>query len=111
MTDAANDIGESAVSRRSFLLAGTALTMAAAAAQRSAAATSSVAVAASTYVPIPAGRKLRIAVVGGNFGLAWPWNLHPNCEVTAVADLFAGRRQRLKRQFRCDNVYGEFHPL
>jgi predicted dehydrogenase len=116
MTDAANEMSGSPataeqVSRRSFLVTGTALTLAAAAARRSVAASSNVAVPASTYVPIPGGKKLRIAVVGGNFGLAWPWNLHPNCEVTAVADLFADRRERLKQQFRCDNVYGEFHPL
>ncbi|QQR88959.1 MAG: Gfo/Idh/MocA family oxidoreductase [Myxococcales bacterium] len=39
-------------------------------------------------------KKLRIGVVGGNFGLEFPFHLHPNAQVTAVSDL---REERLKR--------------
>lgn len=64
-----------------------------------------------TYKPLPAGGKLRIGVVGGGFGSSFPWHLHPNCEVTAVADLRSDRRDKLKKLFQCDNTYGEFHPM
>lgn len=48
-----------------------------------------------------AGRKVvRIGVVGGNFGSAFQWHLHPNCKVTAVCDL---RDDRLKHLIE---VYG-----
>jgi predicted dehydrogenase len=56
-------------------------------------------------------RKLRIGIVGGGFGANFPWYAHPNCEVTAVADLRDDRRQRLMEQFSCSNAYGEFHPM
>lgn len=63
------------------------------------------------YKPLPGSKKLRMGVVGGGFGRSFPWHLHPNCEVTAVADLREDRRQILKEMFSCDNVYGEFHPM
>src|SRR5262245_3072851 len=34
-------------------------------------------------------RKVRIGVVGGNFGAAFQWHQHPNCLVTGVTDLRA----------------------
>jgi predicted dehydrogenase len=99
------------VSRREFLAGGTALTLAAVAPHEVLATATAPQVAAPKYSPLPGGKKLRIGVVGGNFGLAWPWHLHPNCEVTAVADLFDDRREALKKSFRCDNAYTEFHPM
>ena len=39
--------------------------------------------------------KIRVAVVGGNFGATFWWHEHPNCVVTAVTDLIPERRQRL----------------
>jgi predicted dehydrogenase len=54
---------------------------------------------------------LRIGVVGGGFGLAFPWHEHPNCEVTAVADLRDDRRKGLSEKFKCSNTYGEFHGM
>src|SRR5947207_10555190 len=49
-------------------------------------------------------KKLRIGVVGGGFGSSFPWHMHPNCAVTAVADL---REARLMDRFDCPNAYGE----
>lgn len=64
-----------------------------------------------TYKPLPDGKKLRIGVVGGGFGSSFPWHLHPNCEVTAVAELRDDRREILRTLLHCDNTYGEFHPM
>jgi predicted dehydrogenase len=50
-------------------------------------------------------RKLRIGVVGGNFGLGFYWHQHPNCVVTAVTDLRADRRELLRKVYKCDQVY------
>src|SRR5690349_20211086 len=35
----------------------------------------------------PLSGQVRIGVVGGCFGAAFQWHLHPNCKVTAVCDL------------------------
>jgi predicted dehydrogenase len=56
-------------------------------------------------------KKLRMGVVGGGFGSAFPWHMHPNCQVTAVADLREDRRKRLAERFDCPNSYGEFHAM
>src|SRR5262245_25058439 len=50
-------------------------------------------------------RKLRIGVVGGNFGLSFFWHQHPNCIVTGVTDLRADRRELLRTVYKCDRVY------
>lgn len=63
------------------------------------------------YQPLPDSKKLRIGVVGGGFGAAFPWHRHPNCEVTAVADLRKDRQKKLEERLQCSNVYGEFHPM
>lgn len=60
--------------------------------------------------PRPA-KKLRMAVVGGGFGSHFYWHEHPDCEVTAVSDLRPDRQKILAQKYRCDNVYGEFHPM
>jgi predicted dehydrogenase len=64
-----------------------------------------------TYQPIDPVKKLRIGVVGGGFGSAFPWHRHPNCEVAAVAELRDDRRRHLMETFHCNNAYGEFHPM
>ncbi|MBI3697775.1 MAG: Gfo/Idh/MocA family oxidoreductase, partial [Acidobacteria bacterium] len=46
----------------------------------------------------PAG-KVRIGVVGGNFGASFFWRLHPSSEVAAVCDLREDRLQRLKKTY------------
>ena len=70
-----------------------------------------LAYSADAYKPLDPGKKLRIGVVGGGFGAAFPWHQHPNCVVTAVADFRDDRRKHLSSVFGCDNIYGEFHPM
>ena len=50
-------------------------------------------------------RKVRIGVVGGNFGAAFQWHQHPNCVVAGVTDLRADRREVLRKVYKCDQVY------
>ncbi len=50
-------------------------------------------------------RKLRIGVVGGRFGASFQWHEHPDCQVTGVTDLRPERRERLRKVYRCDQVY------
>jgi len=73
----------SATSRRGFL-AGTAATSAAALGGRFAFAE-------------PAVTKIRMGVVGGNFGRSFYWHEHPNCVVEAVSDLRPERREGLDK--------------
>jgi len=95
---------EFGISRRSFLHAAS-LTPVALALPRL------FAQAGDVYKPLNPGKKLRIGVVGGGFGSAFPWHQHPNCTVTAVADLREDRRKHLMSVFGCSNAYGEFHPM
>ena len=81
--------------RRSFLQTGTAL------------AGSSLA----THQLGAQSKKLRMGIVGGGFGASFPWHMHPNCEVVAVADLREDRRKRMMERFDCSNSYSEFHPM
>ena len=53
----------------------------------------------------PATKRIRLAVVGGGFGATHHWHQHPQCEVTAVTDLVADRRDRLIKQYQCENVF------
>jgi predicted dehydrogenase len=80
------------VSRRSFLMAGA---------------------AAGVQAPGPraAGRKIRIGVVGGRFGLSFHWHLHPHSEVAAVCDIQPERRKALAERYRCGAVYGSFREM
>lgn len=55
--------------------------------------------------------KVRIGVVGGGFGAAFQWHLHPNCIVEAVADMRPERRQHLAEQYGCSKVYGSLEDL
>jgi len=50
-------------------------------------------------------KRIRIAVVGGNFGATFWWHEHPHCVVTAVTDLIPDRRERLARRYGCENAY------
>jgi len=96
---------KSGISRRDFLQgAGSASMMGVAVAL-------SAQAAAQEYRPLDLDKKLRIGVVGGGFGLAFPWHEHPNCVVTAVADLRDDRRKLLRDRCHCDNTYAEFHPM
>lgn len=56
-------------------------------------------------------RTVRIGVVGGNFGATFQWHLHPNARVTAVCDLRDDRLERLRKAYRCDNVYKDYRQF
>lgn len=52
-----------------------------------------------------------IGVVGGGFGSAFQWHLHPHCRVAAVCDTEESGRQRLRETYRCDTVYSDYLEL
>src|SRR5262245_45781496 len=57
------------------------------------------------------GKKVRMAVVGGGFGSSFHWHEHPQCVVTAVTDLYAVRRQKLRDAYKCDSVYDSLEDM
>jgi predicted dehydrogenase len=56
-------------------------------------------------------KKIRIGVVGGNFGRSFYWHEHPNCLVEAVSDLRPERRSALTQTYRCDKSYESLEKL
>lgn len=56
-------------------------------------------------------RKIRMGIVGGNFGAAFQWHLDPGCTVEAVSDLIPDRRDNLKRAYKCDKAYDSLEEL
>ncbi len=90
------------VSRREFLgFSGSATVLAAA---------SSLNLATGTACSA-SSKKIRLAIVGGNFGLEFPFELHPNCQVTAVTDLDEVRRNRLSKKHPKASVYPSLEVL
>jgi len=69
-----------------------------------------VALVAAPTIVRAAGRSkpVRIGVVGGGFGAAFQWHLHPNCTVVAVCDTREQRIQKLKRVYKCDTGYKDY---
>ena len=61
--------------------------------------------------PRSASRQVRIGVVGGGFGAAFQWHLHPQCKVTAVCDLREDRVQKLKRVYKANDGYKDYHAF
>jgi predicted dehydrogenase len=57
------------------------------------------------------GRKLRVGIVGGRFGLGFQFHEHPSCIVEAVSDLRPERRQQLKQTYKCDKAYDSLEEL
>ncbi len=57
------------------------------------------------------GKPVRIGVVGGGFGCAFLWHLHPNSKVTAVCDIRPDRLQKLSTRFRCPTQYKSYREL
>lgn len=55
--------------------------------------------------------QVRIGVVGGGFGTQFYWHEHPNCEVAAVTDLRADRRDRLQATYQCDTVHDSLEEM
>lgn len=56
-------------------------------------------------------KKIRLAVVGGGFGATFHFHEHPQCQVTAVSDLHAVRRKRLRDAYKCDSVYDSIEDM
>lgn len=61
--------------------------------------------------PVGSSKKIRLGVVGGNFGATFQWHEHPNCEVTAVTDLIPSRRARLQKAYRCKAGYESLEEM
>ncbi len=58
-----------------------------------------------------APKKIRIGVVGGGFGSAFLWHLHPDCEVYAVSDLIESRKKALMEIMGCSRSYPSLEEL
>jgi predicted dehydrogenase len=56
-------------------------------------------------------RRIRVGVVGGNFGAQFQWHLDPNCTVEAVSDLRADRRTYLQHVYKCEKAYESLETL
>jgi predicted dehydrogenase len=56
-------------------------------------------------------RKIRIGVVGGNFGRSFYWHEHPNGTVEAVSDLRPERRAALQQTYHCAKAYESLEKL
>ena len=67
--------------------------------------------ASSSIGPRPLTKPVRIGVVGGGFGAAFQWHLHPHCQVTAVCDLREERLQKLKRVYQAGAGYKEYQAF
>ena len=59
----------------------------------------------------PAARKVRLGVVGGNFGTGFFFNEHPNCIVEAVSDLRPERRDALMKVYGCRKSYESLEKM
>ena len=55
--------------------------------------------------------KVRIGIVGGDFGASFQWHLDPDCEVVAVCDLRDETLAALKAAYQCDTGYHSFAEL
>lgn len=55
--------------------------------------------------------KVRIGVVGGNFGCSFQFHEHPDCVVEAVSDLRPDRRDRMMEVYRCGKSYDSLEEL
>lgn len=49
--------------------------------------------------------------MGGRFGTSFQFHEHPNCDVAAVADLRADRRDRLATTYKCSTAYNSLDEL
>jgi predicted dehydrogenase len=92
------------ISRRTFLQAAGASTLAAAVAR-------ALQAQPAPFEEVPDDQKPRIGVVGGGFGAAFQWHLEPNCIVEAVSDLRTDRRERLMKVYQCEKSYESLEKL
>lgn len=56
-------------------------------------------------------RRIRMGVVGGDFGAAFSWHEHPNSQVVAIAELEEDRRASLRETYGCDSAYATLEDL
>lgn len=56
-------------------------------------------------------KKVRIGIVGGNFGTSFYWHEHPDCVVEAVSDLRPERRKALMDVYNCTKPYNSLEEL
>lgn len=56
-------------------------------------------------------KMVRMAVIGGGFGSGQHWHEHPNCEVTAVAEVKEERLQRLAEKYECESTFGSLEEM
>jgi len=56
-------------------------------------------------------RKVRIGIIGGNFGSGFFFHEHPNCIVEAVSDLIPERREHLMKVYKCSKSYESLEIL
>lgn len=61
--------------------------------------------------PLNSDKKICLGVVGGNFGLSFYFDEHPNCVVEAVSDLNTQRRNRLMEVYKCNKSYESLDVL
>lgn len=94
---------ESEVSRRSFLeLSGSTMLLAAG---------QLLTMQVGRAYPAETGKTIRMGVVGGGFGASFHWHEHPDCVVTGVTDLRGDRREKLRKNYKCDNVYDSLEEM
>ena len=58
-----------------------------------------------------ATRKVRIGIIGGNFGAGFFFHEHPDCIVEAVSDLITERRENLMKVYQCSKSYESLEKL
>jgi predicted dehydrogenase len=61
--------------------------------------------------PQSAPARIRIGIVGGNFGRSFYFHEHPDCVVEAVSDLRPERRDALMETYRCPKSYESLEKL
>lgn len=98
------------VSRRGFL-AGSAVAAVGAVAGRSDTAKAAIEPSAVMPGPHPAAKPIRMGVVGGGFGVAFPWHEHPDVVVAGVSDLQTDRRNNMMKVFKCQTAYESLEKL
>lgn len=59
----------------------------------------------------PSDKKIRIGIVGDNFGRTFYFHEHPNCIVEAVSDLRPERRDALMKTYNCSKSYESLEKL
>ncbi len=56
-------------------------------------------------------KNVRIAVIGGGFGAGQHWHEHPDCEVTAVAEMDEERLGTLVKRYGCENTFRSLEEM